>query len=648
MKHRYSAVSLVVLLALLVMPGSTPLWERLPHPPAVTHLFDLPLPAQSTIAAALGSDTDAYHVVVTSRGYWAGNAVHRLRLRFGADGVHIGADAAEWGLALHGWGYGERLRAVTPVQPRAAANRVEYHRGAVTEWYVNGPLGLEQGFIVESAPGERHDAPLTLSLALSGDWQANADGEKPTLILTNPEGAPVLRYSGLYAFDRRGRELKAWLEIQSDAVLIRVDAANAEYPVLIDPFVARAKLTASDKAASDHFGNSVASSGDTIVVGAPESDPGGTGNAGAVYVFAKPVGGWSGNLTQSAKLIASDKTAGDRFGYSVAIHGDTVVVGASEADPGGTNAAGAAYVFVKPVGGWSGNLTQSAKLTASDKGLDDHFGNSVAISGDTIVVGAAYSDFGAYRETGAVYIFARPGGGWSGNLTQSAQLTASDKGQFDHFGRSVAIDNATVVVGAFTADPSGSFDAGAAYVFVKPGGGWSGNLTQNAKLTAADKGANDLFGSSVAISGDAVLVGAVDADPGGLVDAGAVFVFVKPGGGWSGNLTQNAKLTAADKVAGDEFGSPLAISGDTAVVGGGAGAVYVFVKQGGGWSAGLTQSAKLVAPEKAQVDSFGWSVAISGVIIAVGAVTADTGGKVDAGAAYVFDLGITYLPLLLR
>jgi hypothetical protein len=185
-----------------------------------------------------------------------------------------------------------------------------------------------------------------------------------------------------------------------------VDDASAAYPLRIDPWVQAAKLTASDKAVGDQFGAYVAISGDVVVVGATYANPGGTSDAGAAYVFVKPGGGWTGNLNESAKLTASDKAAGDQFGHYTAISGDVVVVGSPYANPGGTSDAGAAYVFVKPGIGWTGTLTESTKLTASDKAAEDRFGQSVAISGDSIVVGAVYANPSGLDNAGAAYVFA--------------------------------------------------------------------------------------------------------------------------------------------------------------------------------------------------------------------------------------------------
>jgi hypothetical protein len=346
-------------------------------------------------------------------------------------------------------------------------------------------------------------------------------------------------------------------------LLLRLDDQGARYPLTIDPFVQTAKLTASNKVKSDYFGRSVAISGDVLVIGAPLANPGGASDVGAAYVFVKPGGGWV-DMTQTAKLTASDKAWGDYFGVSVSVSGDVVVVGAFDADPGGTTDAGAAYVFVKPGSGWGGNLTETAKLTAADKEAYDSFGNSVAVSGEVVVVGAPVTDLGGKSYAGDVYVFVKPGGGWV-DMTQTAKLTASDKVAGDHFGDSVAVSGDLVVVGAYLANPGGTIDAGVAYVFIKPGGGW-GDMTQTAKLTASDKAAHDQFGDSVAVSGDVVVVGAPNVNPDGRGFAGAAYVFAKPGGGWV-DMTQTAKLTASDAAAGDSFGYSVGVSGTEIVIG---------------------------------------------------------------------------------
>ncbi len=229
-------------------------------------------------------------------------------------------------------------------------------------------------------------------------------------------------------------------------------------------------------------------------------------------------------------------------------------------------------MFVKPGGGWGTGAPTGAKFTASDGGISDWFGISVATSGDgnTIVVGASWDDNGANFQQGSAYVYVKPGGGWA-NMTETAQLIASDGAAHDQFGYSVAIsgDGNTIVVGAPT-DDIGANNQGSAYVYMKPGGGWGAGTPTEAKLTASDGAADDDFGVSVAISGDGttVVVGAYWNNIGVIADQGSVYVFVKPGGGWV-NMTETAQLIASDGAMNDDFGISVAIGGDgkTIVVG---------------------------------------------------------------------------------
>ncbi len=388
-------------------------------------------------------------------------------------------------------------------------------------------------------------------------------------------------------------------------------------PEAVAGFNQQAKLTAgSDAAANDRFGYSVAVSGDTAVVGAHRDDDGGT-DSGSAYVFVRSGGSWS----QQAKLTASDPAGSDFFGISVAVSGDTAVVGALYDDDGGFN-SGSAYVFVRSGVIWN----QQAKLTASsDAAIADEFGASVAVSGDTAIVGAHRND-DAGSASGSAYVFVRSGGIWN----QQAKLTAIDAAAGDQFGYSVAVSGDTAVVGAYLDDHVGGIDSGSAYVFVRSGGIWS----QQAKLTASDAAAGDLFGISVAVSGDTAVVGA-SWDDDGFTDNGSAYVFVRSGVSWS----QQAKLTASDAAAEDYFGGSVAVSGDTAVVGAwlddsvaiNNGSAYVFVRSGVSWS----EQAKLTASDAAASDYFGYSVAVSGDTAVVGAYFDDDGG-LDSGSAYVF------------
>jgi len=411
--------------------------------------------------------------------------------------------------------------------------------------------------------------------------------------------------------------LPAWWQGQGSEVRLRVDDSGARYPLTIDPIFEDARLVASDEAATDFFGASVAIDGDTVVVGAFRDDIGANADQGSAYVFVRPVGGWSGLLQENAKLIASDGRADHEFGISVAVSGDTVVVGA---DGVGNNIGqGSAYVFVKPSGGWAGLLTEDAKLIASDGRPFDFLGNSVAVSGDTVVVSAFGDDIGDNPDQGSAYVFVKPAGGWAGLLQENAKLVASDGATNDlsltEAGQSVAVSGDTVVVGAEGDDIGANTDQGSVYVFVKPAGGWAGSLQESAKLTASDGAAGNLFGFSVGASGDTVVVGTL-ATP-GL----PAYVFVEPPGGWAGALHENARLTAPDGVN----GTSVAASGDTVVV-----SPNVYFKPAGGWAGVLTENGRLTGP----LPDFSLAVDVDGNTVVAGFCDNTTQGQ---GSACVFE-----------
>lgn len=420
--------------------------------------------------------------------------------------------------------------------------------------------------------------------------------------------------------------------------LVTIQSAAAEQQKVTNqanpvPLIQAAKLTASDGATNDVFGWSVAVSSDTIVVGADDDD-----NKGSAYVFVKPSAGWSGLLTETAKLVASDGAASDLFGYSVGISNDTVVVGA----PG----KGSTYIFVKPGSGWSGILTPTSKLIASDGAANDFFGTSVGLSNDTVIVGADSDNIGGNADRGSAYVFVKPGSGWSGILTQTSKLVASDGAANDFFGTSARISNDTIVVGTRGDDSS----KGSAYVFIKPSGGWGGPLIETAKLIASDGGAGDYFGASVGVSGDTVVSGAIFHNIGLNNLQGTAYTFVKPGSGWSGTLTETAKLIASDGGGGDRLGVAVAISGDTVVANAekddNKGSAYVFVKPINGWGGTLTERTKLTATDGITGDLFE-SVAIDNGTIVAGVINSGNNFK---GLAYVFVSAkhSIYLPVILK
>ncbi len=378
-----------------------------------------------------------------------------------------------------------------------------------------------------------------------------------------------------------------------------------------------AKLTASDAAASAYFGYDVAISGDTIVVGAYGDD----GSTGAAYVFERNEGsldGW-GEVQQ---LLATGGSTGDYFGEFVDISGDTIVVGA----PMANSYAGTAYVFERNEGGadnW-GQITELSPTTSADS--DARFGWSVAISGDTIVVGAYYD--GTYSP-GSAYVFGRNQGG-PDNWGEVAKITGSDTVDFDRFGYAVDIAVDTIVVGARDHDGEGS-GAGAAYVFERNQGG-ADQWGQVEKLAADDAAENDQFGDSVAIDGESIVVGTPYVDQNGS-NSGTLYLFTRNQNG-ADNWDQVKELIGGDTETGDCFGDGVAISGHTIVAGAplndGVGAAYVFARRG----AQARHEQKRLGDDTAGGDLFGSAVAVSGDTLVVGAPYEDQYGDFS-GAAYV-------------
>lgn len=378
-------------------------------------------------------------------------------------------------------------------------------------------------------------------------------------------------------------------------------------------------LVADDGEANSFFGFSVATTGETAVVGAHGDNANGA-ESGAIYVFGQSIDGWR----QQTKLAASDAQPGDQFGGSVAISGDTILIGARGDDEQG-DSSGAVYVFVKTPSGW----VQQTKLTASDGSSGAEFGRSVAIAGNTAIVGAARDDSKG-EDSGSAYLFTRSGTQWR----QQSKLVASDAAAGDVFGISVAIDGNTALVGA-DLDDDGGENTGSVYVYVNSDGEWH----EQAKLTAADASDVDIFGVRVAISGETALIAARrDDDDVKGPDTGSAYVFVRSGTTW----TQQAKLTADDAEPRDLLGFAVALEGDLAIItaamedesGLNAGAAYVFAGSGSTW----TQQQKLFSDDAADNDVLGASVALSNAVAVVGAPTSIIDPRGRAGSAAIFEL----------
>lgn len=555
----------------------------------------------------------------TGSGATARNAVHGFDTQFRSEGVTLaGGGAAPWQLdmSLSGVGRGRELEPVGAGALSSHENRVEYERRTgsglpITEWYVNDERGLEQGFTFPQRPLGSVDEPLSLRLTVETPLQPTVTTDGKAVVFTGSDNTRV-RCDGLKAWDARGRDLPCRLAMAGKALHLEVGDAGAQYPVIVDPtYYLESKLTTSAGAAGDHAGWSVALSGDTAVVGAYLDDVGANVDQGSAYVFIRSGGVW----TEQAFLTADDGAQDDQFGHSVGVWGDTALIGSHGDDGIGGANQGAGYVFTRSGGTWS----QQAKLTASDGAAGDLLGYSVALWGDTALLGAVQDDVNATVNQGSAYVFVRSGVVW----TQQARLTASDGAANPGLGRSVALWGNTAV--ACTRRDGG---LGGAYVYTRSGATWS----QQAKLMASDGAVNDFFGWSVGIEGDTIVVGAAKDDVGGNVDQGSAYVFTRSGAIW----TQQAKLVAADGVFQGTFGYSVDVSGDGVLVGSGPGTAYLFTRSAGLW----TQHQKLAASDGEVGDSFGSWVAMEGSKLLVGAARDDESAGLNVGSAYVFSTDI--------
>lgn len=657
------------------------------------------------------------------------NANSKLRFQFGSEGVSIQSTQKEktWDLGMRLTTYGDQKLLLNGIKHQG--NQVTFDRGRVQEWYINQPQGLEQGFTLAAPPEtDLPNGEVTLELELSGDLTPNWKEQSQSIAFHTQQGKYAFTYNKLKVIDAKGKSIAAQLAFLDKKLQIRFSPGEAQWPITVDPLIAtETKLigVSSDAASDDFYGSSIALDGDTALIGAAGNDTGG-GNAGIVYVMHHSLAGW---ITEAVLSPTGGLNQFDNFGKAVALSGNTALVGVPNDDTGASN-AGAAFVFTRAGTTW----TQQAKLTPttpasnnyfgysvaldgdtaligaygnfSETGIahtftrsgavwtnedsfypadwvsGDQFGYSVALEGDTAVIGAQYGDSSSVTDCGSAYIFTRTAGTWS----ELTELIAPNAAASDRFGSAVALKGADILIGAYFGDGGGA-NSGSAYVYTESSGVWSyqdelfsigtpsfdrfaysvaisgdtalignyvdddsapsagsahiftrsaGVWSEQYKFTAYDAAATDLYGIAVALDGTTAFIGAQYGDTETVDDSGAAYVYSGTGSSWS--LDQ--KITATDAAAGDEFGGAVTLNGDTALIGaffeneGGSqsGSAYVFTRSGSGWS----QQAKLTASDAAVGDRFGASVALGEDSALIGAPLKDEGGLFDSGSAYMF------------
>jgi len=682
--------------------------------PASVSAHEIPdgLSAEDWRSIRQAHEASLHAVRPAAGGYQAINPGQSWRTDFDGRGFSIEPHGGgwTWGLDLLSYGFAGEERGVRlPVNVRTEGERVSYEWGAgLEEWFVNDGRGLEHGYTLRERPhppAEAEGSGRCFTLRVRGGLHPRISRSGRGARFTNGDGLAVVTYRGLRVFDATGRDLDARFIRAAAGLRLTIDDRDARYPLTVDPIAQQAYLKASNPEPGDSFAQSAAISGNTLVVGADEEDSASGGvngdqsdnsahNAGAAYVFVKEGTVWS----QQAYLKASYPDAGDEFGERVAISGNTVVVGARNESSGATGVngnandnsaseAGAAYVFVRTGTTWS----QQAYLKASNTEAVDHFAYSVGISGDTIVVGATLEDSGATgingdqsdnstSGAGAAYVFVRNGTAW----TQQAYLKASNTDPNDIFGNFVDVEGDTIAVSAYyegglsagvggdESDNSG-YAVGAVYAFSRSGTIWS----QQAYIKASNPDDGDGFGGSLELDGETLVVGAAgessnatgvngNQSDNSTRDAGAAYVFERSGADW----TQTAYVKASNPGVWDSFGYDVDVLGNTIVVGAPeeassatgvngdqsdnseqrAGAAYVFVRAGTTWA----QTGYLKASNTEADECFGWTVAISEGAVVVGAdcensgspgINGDQGDNSApaAGAVYAFDLDAPWI-----
>ncbi len=655
-------------------------------------------------------DDGRHRIKRVATGYRAFNSEQRWNMRFDGQGFLVQPDGADWqwGLELTAYGFPGREHTVPTGSANTladvAGSRLEYAwDSGLTEWFVNDARGLEHGFTVHERPDGRQvlecGSPLPLSeaegftipetsaeptrqrtgavqdaatmtttlnfhLAVRGGLRPVLEPGRHGVRFVDADGTTRSTYAGLKVWDADGRILPAHFEPldvgRPGEITLAVEERGARYPLTIDPIAQQALLQGPTPGVGHGFGNTVAVAGDTMVVGAP------FGLSGIATVYVRRNGTWE----KQAEIKPANPRWG--FGYSVALSGDTLVVGNPFDDsnalgingvdndnggPGSIN-SGAAYVFVRNGSIWS----QQAYLKASNAAYNEHFGWSVGISSNTVVVGAyneaSYNQAGDYlskwaTESGAAYVFSRDGSTWK----QEAFLKSTNIPQTVHFGWSVAVSGDTVVVGA-SRDENGTIgdnpvpEMGGAYVFVRNGTNWS----PQAFLKARIRRAGDQFGWSVSLSGDTLAIGVPFEDAFGD-SSGAAYVFVRSGRTWrQQGYLKSGSLDRPN--AGDAFGFAVTVEGDLLVVGAPyedsrstrvnrleddnsatmSGAAYIFERSGEVWK----RTAFLKASNTTSEARFGTAVGVSDGYAVVGAPSYDRwmsqSSAKNSGNTYVFSL----------
>ncbi len=492
-----------------------------------------------------------------------------------------------------------------------ARNDSSERSGAAYLFYLsNEPVIISNPHDVWANVDETVNFSITYSNATDFQWQID-DGTGFTNIIDDDifqnSNTSKLKINGI-TLDMDLNKFRCIISNDSGSVTSNYATLHVDTNNIPSIIIETQKLTSSNGNAEDFFGYSVDIDNDYLIVGANKMNM--TSYAGYATIFKRNSDSW-----EELKILNPTDTANDGFGYSVSISGDYAFVGAYK-DTSDNLECGAVYIFNKNNGG-ADNWGLVGKLTAEIPQKNEFFGYSIDISGDYAAIGAYGYD--TLHQYGTVYVYKNLSGNWT-EQTQLFSLTAESN---TNFGKAVAINGNYLIVGA---------NNDSAYIFYNNAGNWEYQNTIVADDD--DAGQQELFGHSVAINDNFAVVGAIHKP---YPDCnGTIYIYQNNSGNW----TQLTQIMANDNNEGDIFGNSVAICGDTIIVGAprnnfngtASGCAYIFSYQNNSWS----QISKMVASDGQPVDRFGYDVAISGHSVLVGA-RADDAPEINKGSAYVFD-----------
>ena len=584
---------------------------------------------------------------LAGQSYEAMNPAQALHILFNPNDLAITAAEGgelDWRLTMQLESYSRANAATAPVATASTVvsdNKILYNRELVSEWYVNGANGLKQGFTLAKPPAASSEvARLQLSLRVGGTLKPQLSLNGDAVDLVTASGAQLLRYDSLVVFDANQVILPAYLSTTATGIIINIDDSGAAYPITVDPLLTNylVKQTAPEPAADDFLGYDVNISQEIAIVGMYGDDNANGVDAGSVILYDQLVGGFN-KWGQRAILTAADGAPGDQFGKDVYVHfGITVTVGAPGDDDKGSD-AGAAYLFARDFGG-ANAWGQLIKLTADDGAEGDEFGSAVSVQKRIAIVGAPGVDT-LGNDAGAVYVFEQADTSDPTSWVQVKVLTAPDGTAGDSFGAALVNSEDLIIVGAPGDDDACPVDpecnSGAIYIFERDFGG-PNNWGMRVKRTAEDASAGALFGTSLNISTERVIVGAPGDGERGAA-AGAAYIFDR---NLDGTNTWKArpKIMAPDGAANDQFGRSVGIGGNIAIIGapydddGGTdtGSAYLVFFRGPASQGAWSQTAKVIASDGNSQDHFGLSVDQRSGHIVIGSPASDT-----FGAAYFYN-----------